>query len=65
MHSWDKYQKIIDENGLSSHVDKYLYYINTGDVATFFNASDLVILPYLNLIHKAVLAQQQWHTINQ
>jgi glycosyltransferase involved in cell wall biosynthesis len=44
---WDKYQKIIDENGLSKHVDKYLHYINTDDVAAFFNACDLVILPYL------------------
>ncbi len=44
---WDKYQKIIDENGLSNRVDKYLHYINADDVAAFFYASDLVILPYL------------------
>jgi glycosyltransferase involved in cell wall biosynthesis len=45
--TWDKYQKIIDENGLSKHVDTHLHYINTDEVAAFFNASDLVILPYL------------------
>lgn len=45
--SWDRYEKIIDKNGLSKYIDKHLQYINTDEVAAFFNASDLVILPYL------------------
>ncbi len=46
--SWDKYEKIIRKNNISEHVIKHLYYINSNQVAKYFVASDLVILPYLH-----------------
>ena len=45
--SWDRYEKIIREKNISDYVKKHLHYIDTDDVAKYFLASDLVILPYL------------------
>lgn len=44
---WDKYEKIIIDNDLSKLIYKHLNYINTDEVALFFSAADLVILPYI------------------
>lgn len=43
---WDRYAKIIKENNIASCVIKHLHYIDTNEVARYFIASDLVILPY-------------------
>ena len=45
--SWDRYEKIIEENKITDYVKKHLHYIDAGEVARYFMASDLVILPYL------------------
>jgi len=44
---WDRYEKIIRENNISEYIETHLHYINTDEVAKYFLASDLVILPYL------------------
>jgi glycosyltransferase involved in cell wall biosynthesis len=44
---WDRYETIINGNDLSKSIDKHLHYINTDEVAGYFVASDLVIMPYL------------------
>ena len=46
--SWEKYEKIVRKNNISEHVIKHLYYIDSNQVAKYFVASDLVILPYLH-----------------
>ncbi len=45
--SWDRYERIIKEEGLSGSVVTRLDYIDADEVAGYFLASDLVILPYL------------------
>ncbi len=45
---WERYEKIIKEKRISAYIMKYLCYINADEVAKYFLASDLVILPYLN-----------------
>ncbi|MGD9158109.1 MAG: glycosyltransferase [Desulfobacteraceae bacterium] len=45
--SWDRYENIIRKKNISEHVEKHLHYIDTDEVAKYFLASDLVILPYL------------------
>lgn len=43
---WEKYEEIIKEKDISAYVKKHLYYIDFREVAKYFIASDLVILPY-------------------
>lgn len=45
--SWDRYEKIIREKNIGHLVKKHLQYVDTDEVASYFLASDLVILPYL------------------
>lgn len=44
--AWDRYEEIIRKKDLSAFVKKHLHYINADEVAKYFIASDLVILPY-------------------
>jgi glycosyltransferase involved in cell wall biosynthesis len=44
---WDRYEKIINEKDISRSIVKHLDYINTDEVALFFSAADLVLLPYV------------------
>ncbi len=46
--SWDRYEKIIKEKNISEYLVKHLHYIDADEVAGYFLASDLVILPYLH-----------------
>lgn len=43
---FDKYDKIILENNLEDRVSKHVRYIDDNEVANFFSASDLCVLPY-------------------
>lgn len=43
---WKPYEKLIDQLDLSNNIDTYLEYIPTSKVPYFFNAADLVVLPY-------------------
>ena len=46
--SWERYEKIVREENISDYLTKHLHYIDTDEVAKYFIASDLVILPYLH-----------------
>ncbi len=43
---WEPYQRCIEELGIGDCVKTHLRYIPSGEVCRFFEASDLVILPY-------------------
>lgn len=43
---WEPYQEMIDRLGLSEAVKTYLDYVPSGEVYKYFEAADLVILPY-------------------
>ena len=43
---WDPYQQLINKLGIANAVRTYLEYIPSGDVYRYFEAADLVILPY-------------------
>ena len=43
---WDPYQKLIDKDGITKEVRTYLDYIPSAEVYRYFEAADLVILPY-------------------
>jgi glycosyltransferase involved in cell wall biosynthesis len=43
---WDPYQQIIDKFGITKEVRTYLDYIPSDEVYRYFEAADLVILPY-------------------
>ena len=44
---WDPYQELIDRFGIAKEVKTFLKYIPSSDVFRYFEAADLVILPYL------------------
>jgi glycosyltransferase involved in cell wall biosynthesis len=43
---WEPYQERIEKLGISSRVNTFLEYIPSRDVPLFFQATDLVVLPY-------------------
>jgi glycosyltransferase involved in cell wall biosynthesis len=43
---WDRYKTFIEQTNISGCIIEHLEYIPAGDVARYFLASDLVILPY-------------------
>ena len=45
-HKWDPYEQIIDTYGIASEVRTHLDYIPSNEVYRYFEAADLVILPY-------------------
>ena len=44
--NWDPYRRLMDELGLRDCIKTHLKYVPSGTVWRFFEASDLVILPY-------------------
>jgi glycosyltransferase involved in cell wall biosynthesis len=44
---WDPYQQLIDKYGITKEVLTFLNYIPSNEVFRYFEAADLVILPYL------------------
>jgi len=49
------YQKIITENDLSENIILHTHFISHKDVAYYYSASDLVILPYKKIYQSGVL----------
>ena len=45
--NWEPYQKRIDQYGIANEVKTFLNYIPSSDVFRYYEAADLVILPYL------------------
>ncbi len=43
---WDRYQDQIEQLNVSEHVITHLDYVPADEVATYFTAADLVLLPY-------------------
>lgn len=50
-----RYQRIIDELGLAKHCRIRIEYVPNAEVATYFVAADLVVLPYRRIYQSAVL----------
>ncbi len=44
--SWDPYRCLIEDSGIDASVKTCLEYVPSGDVYKYFEAADLVILPY-------------------
>ena len=44
---WEPYQKLIDKYGIAKEVKTFLNYIPSNEVFRYYEAADLVILPYL------------------
>lgn len=44
--SFDKYQKIIDDNSLGNKIKLFTHYIPDNEVPSFFSAADVCVLPY-------------------
>jgi glycosyltransferase involved in cell wall biosynthesis len=44
---WEPYQQLIDKHGIAKEVRTFLNYIPSNNVFRYFEAADLVILPYL------------------
>lgn len=49
------YQKIINEKKLSRNLDLFLRYITDEEVPLFYNASDIIVLPYRKIYQSGVL----------
>ncbi len=54
--SFEKYQKIIDENELSFRVHLFNQYIPDEEVTTYFSASDVCVLPYKSATQSGITA---------
>ena len=52
--SVDKYQKLIQENGLEEYVSIDNRYVPNEEIAGLFNSVDVLVLPYLNATQSAV-----------
>ena len=54
-NDFDEYQKIIDRNNLSKYIILHTKFIPHEDVAHYYCASDLVVLPYKKIYQSGVL----------
>jgi D-inositol-3-phosphate glycosyltransferase len=52
--TFDKYQKLIDENDLGSLVSLHLRYISDEELPFFYRAADLMVLPYRRIYQSDV-----------
>lgn len=50
-----KYDQIINKNGLQANLISHIHYINDEDVANYYCAADLVVLPYRKIYQSGVL----------
>lgn len=50
-----KYQHIIQQNQMEQHCRTYIRYIANEEVATFYAAADLIVLPYRKIYQSGVL----------
>ena len=51
------YLKLIEENNLKEHIHLVDRFVSTEEIALYFSAADMVILPYKNATQSGVLAQ--------
>lgn len=54
--SFDKYEEVIKKHQLSERVHLFTEYISDEDVATYFSASDVCMLPYKNATQSGITA---------
>jgi len=52
---WGRYQALIDELALAAHVRARIAYIPDEDVAAYYRAADVVVLPYRRIYQSGVL----------
>lgn len=52
---YSNYERIISDNCLNSHVISHIHYIADEDVANYYRAADLVVLPYKKIYQSGVL----------
>ena len=52
---FSKYDRLIRENNLEKYINLHIRYILDDDVATFYCAADLIVLPYLRIYQSGVL----------
>jgi len=52
---YSEYENIIEEYGLVNYVDQRIGYVGNDDVPHYFNAADLVVLPYRKIYNSGVL----------
>ncbi len=53
---WKVYQDIIDKHNLSSKLSLFTRYVSDDEVATFFSASDVCVLPYRTATQSGIAA---------
>ncbi len=54
--SFDKYQKLIDENPNAERIHCFLNYISDNEVKNYFSAADLTVLPYRSATQSGISA---------
>jgi len=52
---WSRYQALIDELGIADHVRARIAHIPDGEVAAYYRAADVVVLPYRRIYQSGVL----------
>ena len=52
---FSNYITLIQKLGLSNHIISHIHYISNQDVEKYFNASDMVVLPYREIFQSGVL----------
>ncbi|WP_345969904.1 glycosyltransferase family 4 protein [Sulfurimonas sp. HSL1-6] len=52
---YSEYENIIEKYGLANYVDQRIGYVDNDDVPHYFNAADLVVLPYRKIYNSGVL----------
>lgn len=53
--NYSTYRELIRQNGLSGNISEHLRYIANEEVARFFSAADVVVLPYREITQSGVL----------
>jgi len=54
--SFQKYNNLINDLGISDRVHLYNYYISDDEVGTFFSAADVCVLPYKGATQSGIIA---------
>jgi len=60
---FSEYQKIIDDNGLSSRVISHIRYIPDSEVSEFFSASDICVLPYRTATQSGIASIARFYQV--
>lgn len=60
---FSEYQKIIDDNGLSSRVISHVRYIPDSEVSEVFSASDICVLPYRTATQSGIASIAKFYQV--